>query len=177
MPSAGESPGQWLVSTPHVIHTQAQLPSAQVTRVGTDFHTPTRMSMCAHAAQTHCRHMLIYSLALISTRGHTWLPPLLLDSPSLGPHHIWIGICRRTQGCELSVRARRRALDTVTITTQTRMQVLAWRSGISGGTLPLHRHIPPLQGPQACLLTVSTGPTKAQMVSVCTLSRQCPVAT
>lgn len=35
-------------------------------------------------------------------------------------------------------------------------------------------------GPQASLLTVSTkstGPTKAQMVSVCTLSQQWPVAT
>lgn len=58
--------------------------------------------------------------------------PLLPDSSSLRPHHIWILICCCRQGCGLSVQVPWRALDAVTITTWTRMQVLAWRPGVNG---------------------------------------------
>lgn len=96
------------------------------------------------------------------------LHPSLIMSPA-GTHHIQnlIFCCR--PGCGLSTRARQWALDAVTITTQTRMQVLAWRLGASGQEKsPLPDMSLPC-GTHTSEFTISTnnmGLTKAQMSSV-----------
>lgn len=94
------------------------------------------MLLCFTRSHSHlATHPNTDSPCLYSTRlmwGVSWPCTPVSSCPPAGTYHIQnlIFCCR--PGCGLSTHARRWALDAVTITTQTRMQLLAWRLGASG---------------------------------------------